>query len=124
MASNDSTLRTCIHSRICLMRNGGATSGSSSRSRADGPRSKRFGRSFVVVTGFSERFDASCRADFAGRIDAEGAEESEVVDVDAELHFVVVLDDELRRGLASLRGRHFFPLALLVQADRGVEHHV
>src|SRR6266550_8202582 len=70
-----------------------------------------------VVTGSRERLDAPRGLYLASRIDAEGAEEGQVIDVDAELDLLVALHNHLgRRGV--------FFLALLVQTDRGIEHDI
>src|SRR6266849_6770828 len=114
IASNESTPRRCIHSAICLMRNGGETTSPSVLCSRAGARSWRLTRS-LLVTGSRDRFDASRRAHFPRPIDAQGAQECEVVDVDAELNFLVALDDDLRRR---------FRLVLPVQSDGCVEHDV
>src|SRR5437762_1551304 len=106
-----------IHSSICFTRNGGETiSPRVSVSRAGG-RSWRFGSSFVFTGG--ERFDAAQAAHLARRIDAEGAEQGQVVDVDAELHFLVVLHHQLGGGR-----RLGLLFILSIEADRGVEDDV
>jgi hypothetical protein len=68
-----------------------------------------------------ERLDAAGAAHLAGRVDAEGAEERQVVDVDAELHFLVVADYELGGGLRRALLLFFIGA---IEADRGVEHDV
>src|SRR5437763_12012005 len=73
------------------------------------------------VTGCRERRDAAHVAHLPCRVDAEGAEKREVVDVDAELNFLVALDDQLRGGLF---GEWLVLRAMFVQTDSRVEDDV
>src|SRR6266849_5199703 len=112
IASNDSSPRRCIHSAICLMRNGGETTSPNVLCSWAGARSWRLTRS-LLVTGSGDRFDPSRGAHFPRRVDAEGTQECEVVDVDAELDFLVALDDYFGRR---------FGLVLPIETDRCVQH--
>src|SRR5882672_1160180 len=118
MASNEAAPRTCIHSSICFTRNGGETTAARVAWRFAGARSWRLAGSFV--TGCRERRDTAHVAHLARRVDAEGSEKREIVHVDAELDFLVALDDQLRRR----RGRFLVVRIMFVEADGRVEDHV
>src|SRR4051794_94384 len=121
IASNASTPRTYIHSSICFTRNGGETIVPSACSRRGGARSYRL-MLLLVVTSRRHRLRTAGASHLSGRIDAESAQEREVVHVDAELHLAVALDQHARGWFG--RGRFDVIAVEAVQADGGIENHV
>src|SRR5438876_124403 len=119
MASNDATPRACTHSSICFTRKGGATTSPSVDASSAGATSCRLGS--LVVTGSCRKCgDTTHRAHLSRRVDAEGAKKRQVVDVDAELDFLVALDDQLRRRRCGV----LIIAVVFVQTDGRVEDHV